>query len=141
MFKVGDKVGDLTVLRATDRRYKGGILWECSCVCGCPQERTTNQLNNSLKYGRAPKCPRCLSLYRKRKIAYLRLWQCHGTLYPTWWSEMTRAELMDELIEDIAPLRALSVREINEMPPTPISALDDVWDGTAGDIDLENDWE
>lgn len=44
----GKKVGRLTVLEPTEKRYNGCVVWKCKCDCGNTKEVPADELKNGL---------------------------------------------------------------------------------------------
>lgn len=64
----GQKYGRLSVIRETDQRKRGAVLWECRCDCG----NTVYVGTHSLKSGNTKSCgclqiERAMEYHRKRK--------------------------------------------------------------------------
>lgn len=131
----GDRYGELTIAEEQGRTPKGDIIWKCRCDCGQFAYRTTMILNRSIRNGCVPSCAKCLiELNRGREIEYhdrrhdqmLDLWFERGTLWSDVEVENLKARILEDLEEEIAPVRE------EEIDPDEMTVV--YWPIKAGDL-------
>lgn len=107
----GRRFGELTVMRAVDRR-ETNILWVCRCDCGRVALRTSGQLMYSEKRHSEPMCRVCLEELRGGMFAearaqntqnFVEYYARFGSLYSLSFSEQFREEMIEELEEHEIP--------------------------------------
>jgi hypothetical protein len=155
----GDKIGKLTLVELADERRgkRKGKVWLCRCECGTEMKRTWHSLSNSKAAGSDSSCPDCRpkpagcktptpNLLRRYTINGLRLlWDNYGTLYPSWIEKELEEQIMEDMVEELGPLRnpTLVELELGEHPatldePQPMGPPDGFYDepGPYGDLTI-----
>jgi hypothetical protein len=111
LVSIGDRFGELTVVRELskgERTHSGqGREWMCECDCGLLAIRTTGQLNQSRRDGRAPCCAKCLrelrggSWYERQRMNVERF---HNRMeeWGSLWSPFDEEDLRYEIREGVA---------------------------------------
>jgi hypothetical protein len=103
----GRQFGELTVVRAVDRRDTN-ILWLCRCDCGRVALRTSVILMRAETQGTTPMCCVCLAELRggqflQRRAHYtqklIEMYWMSGSLYGLGFAQQFRDEMVDELTE------------------------------------------
>jgi hypothetical protein len=102
--KIGDRYGELTIIRLLpDRKGSSGSkVWECQCDCGGLAFKTSGELNRCVRDGKAPSCRVCrIELRRASAAERGKFWTFLFRKTGNVWPESSCTRLANRVADDL----------------------------------------